>query len=223
MSSVSRGLKDIELIKARFIYLHDNCTFNFIDEGLSVKLLWSMPYKGDRMITYESVYPTESHIMAKSIINKVRGNPKTLSVFDRSLKGRTLTVGYLEWTDNSPFFLSNRIGMVSYDEYTMADGDVITIVTASDNFDLIRDNLSNYGKIMKIQIQSLDPASINGKPRLTAMQEKVLGKALEMGFFNYPKDVHLKEIAEKMGVSVVSVDQYLREAQRKLAMSYLNG
>ncbi len=216
-------LSGIRLVRAKITYLHDSCTFNFINENMSVKLLWSVPYRGDRMITYESVYPIQSKDVAKLIITKVRNNPKTLSVFDRSINGKTLFIGYLEYSDNSPFYLSNRVGTIFYDEYTGTGGDVISMITTADNFDLIREDLSVYGKIVHRQVQEIEAESINGPPRLTEMQEKVLRNAFEMGFFNYPKDVHLKDIAQKIGVSAVSVDQYLREAQRKLIRAYLNG
>lgn len=217
-----RTVPEIEIIKIKFLYYHDRCTFNFIDNEMNVKLVWSMLFRRNKMITYENIFPVNSKQMAKGIINKVRMNPTTVSIFQRVLIGKTLTLGYLERASNSPFFLSNKIGTIYYEECTTNGSDLITMFTSKDNFGFIRDTLSNYGELKNVTTIKVDMGKIKNQLRLTEMQELVLKEALELGYFDYPKKAHLKDLADTLGTSVVSIDQHLRESQRKIAINYFN-
>ena len=58
---------------------------------------------------------------------------------------------------------------------------------------------------------------------LTPRQEEILRKALELGYFEYPKKIRLSELADRLGVSKSTVSQGLRKAQTKVVAAYFRG
>ena len=55
---------------------------------------------------------------------------------------------------------------------------------------------------------------------LTRDQERVLGVALDMGYFNFPKSVGVRELARKLDVSTAYISYKLRSAQKKTIELY---
>jgi len=49
-------------------------------------------------------------------------------------------------------------------------------------------------------------------------EAEVLEKAYELGYFNWPKDISLSELAKVLGVSKATLTQELRSIVRKLAL-----
>jgi predicted DNA binding protein len=63
-----------------------------------------------------------------------------------------------------------------------------------------------------IKVKSVDP--------LTARQEQVLRIALEAGYYDFPRRINLKDLANKLGVSPSSLSEVLRRAERNALMRY---
>jgi|GEM_PF-1430171 len=57
-------------------------------------------------------------------------------------------------------------------------------------------------------------------PMLTERQEEVLLVATRMGYFDVPKRIRTKELAEMLGISQASLTETLRRAVKKLIMEY---
>ncbi|HHT76057.1 MAG TPA: helix-turn-helix domain-containing protein [Methanomassiliicoccaceae archaeon] len=55
---------------------------------------------------------------------------------------------------------------------------------------------------------------------LTKRQEMILEKALEMGYYDYPRGVTGRELAKRLGISQSTLYETLQNAQRKLAETY---
>ena len=62
---------------------------------------------------------------------------------------------------------------------------------------------------------------INDFNLLTKRQESVLDKALELGYFDYPRGVTGRELAKRLGISQSTLYETLQNAQRKLVETYL--
>ncbi len=62
---------------------------------------------------------------------------------------------------------------------------------------------------------------INDFNLLTRRQESVLEKALEMGYFDYPRGVTGRELAKRLGISQSTLYETLQNAQRKMVETYL--
>jgi len=56
---------------------------------------------------------------------------------------------------------------------------------------------------------------------LTIRQKCVLKKAYDLGYFDIPKKVSLKELSNEIGVSPSSTDEIIKRAQKKIISTYL--
>jgi len=62
---------------------------------------------------------------------------------------------------------------------------------------------------------------VNDFTILTKRQERTVEKALEMGYFDYPRGVTGRELARRLNISQSTLYETLQNAQRKLVETYL--
>ncbi len=70
------------------------------------------------------------------------------------------------------------------------------------------------------EVNIIKKQSADLKDDLTPRQRKVLTAAFEMGFFDVPKRITLKELSERVGVSASSVDEIIKRAENKILCRY---
>ncbi len=56
---------------------------------------------------------------------------------------------------------------------------------------------------------------------LTPRQEEVLIKAFITGYYDYPRRMKLDEIARSMGISVSTLAEHMRRAEKKLVEAFM--
>jgi predicted DNA binding protein len=64
------------------------------------------------------------------------------------------------------------------------------------------------------QVDYCSPTEIGSK--LSKMERQIVRVAYDMGYFEFPKQVHLKDIAEKTSLSIPTIDEYIWSSQRKI-------
>jgi predicted DNA binding protein len=75
----------------------------------------------------------------------------------------------------------------------------------------------NTCTIMKIEKSPLtDVYFPNVMPKLSSHQKKALGLAYENGYYKYPRDINLEQLAKIAKVSVSTFQEHLRKAELKL-------
>ncbi len=57
---------------------------------------------------------------------------------------------------------------------------------------------------------------------LTERQEEILRTAYEMGYFEYPKKVNIKTLADRLGMSVSTLSEMLRKSEKKVLEYYFS-
>ena len=57
---------------------------------------------------------------------------------------------------------------------------------------------------------------------LTERQEEILRTAYEMGYFEYPKKVSIKELAERLNMSISTLSETLRKSEKKVLEYYFS-
>ncbi len=71
-------------------------------------------------------------------------------------------------------------------------------------------------KLEKRGFKILDFMSMDEPGMLTEDQESILLYAYERGYYNYPRGVTLKELSESLGLSLSTVAELLRRAEKKI-------
>lgn len=91
---------------------------------------------------------------------------------------------------------------------------------------IITDENRTIGKISKeleaygcdVQVERI--TALGGKGVLTDRQEQVIQEALTHGYFDYPRRIDSEELAEKLGISVSTLSEVMRAAQRRIFTQY---
>ncbi|PSQ16437.1 hypothetical protein BRD00_10620 [Halobacteriales archaeon QS_8_69_26] len=88
--------------------------------------------------------------------------------------------------------------------------------------EVVGDLRERYGEV---RVQSLASAGGDGpggdlvtvrRGRLTDRQREALETAVEMGYFEYPREANASEVAEAMGIGPSTLIEHLTAAQRKV-------
>jgi len=94
------------------------------------------------------------------------------------------------------------------------DGSVELEVLASgkNTVNQLIDSLLSRG----IEVEVLGLTSAIGRRSVTARQEEVVRKALEMGYYDYPRRIRQKDLAKACGVSSSTLAELLRRAEHNI-------
>lgn len=70
-------------------------------------------------------------------------------------------------------------------------------------------------------VEILKKRTLNINDELTCRQREVLRTAFQLGYFDVPKRISLKELSDIVGVSPSSVDEIIKRAEKKILSHYL--
>ncbi len=89
------------------------------------------------------------------------------------------------------------------------------------NFEVFRSIISKLEKTgLKPKVVRMEKYNRKGMG-LTDHQEKILWIALKMGFFEFPRKIHMKELADKLGVSLSTLSETMRRGLKNVLIHYL--
>jgi len=89
------------------------------------------------------------------------------------------------------------------------------------NFEVFRSIVSKLEKAgFKPKVVRMEKYNRKGMG-LTDHQEKILWIALKMGFFEFPRKIHMKELANKLGVSLSTLSETMRRGLKNLLLYHL--
>ncbi len=81
----------------------------------------------------------------------------------------------------------------------------------------ISDELEKFGCDIKIERVT----ALGEKGILTKRQEEIIRVAFSSGYFDYPKRMGSSKLANKLGISVSTLSEVMRAAQRRIFAEYL--
>lgn len=103
---------------------------------------------------------------------------------------------------------------------TTEDGSLILRIMAEK-----RENLRRF--ISKIEKDGCETRIISlrdpeKEDLLTERQEEILKTAYELGYFEYPKRINIKELSERLGMSISTLSEMLRKSEKKVLEYYFS-
>ncbi|MCD6139639.1 MAG: helix-turn-helix domain-containing protein [Thermococcus sp.] len=107
-------------------------------------------------------------------------------------------------------------GMVIFEKGTFTSSEVYLYVICED--ELVRDVIAVLKKVYNGELASIEEYSPEDTPlsKLTRKQLETLLLAHKSGYFDNPRRVTLRELAEMLNLSPSTVKEHLRKAQRKI-------
>ena len=100
-----------------------------------------------------------------------------------------------------------------------SDGGVLWHIMSSDRDD-VRNLVTRLNEAM-FNAELLRLAPIVGHEVLTRRQEEIIMMAFEKGYFETPRKVKLKDLAQVTGVSQATLSEILRKGQKRIVVDYL--
>ena len=90
----------------------------------------------------------------------------------------------------------------------------------SSDFKDLKLQLKDMGSIQYFEISKMTNSSLSTVPKLTRREEDSMRRAWHRGYFNYPKDAGLEDIADSLDLTKSTVNFYIRRGVRK-SLEYL--
>jgi predicted DNA binding protein len=154
----------------------------------------------------------------EALIQDIKKCPAVLDA-DLMVSGRGIVHGMMTTTEG--FGECSRVGA---DVFLLgvemeSDGRVLHRFVAQETC-AIRDLVSRIeGQGNRVEL--LKVRSLQDNEMLTPKQEDVLMTAMELGYFDHPRRIKLKDLATKFKVSMSTLSEIIRGAQRKVIEDYL--
>ena len=141
---------------------------------------------------------------------------------EREKGHNSLRLSLIEKYDDMITSLANEMGAIRKGEFAKNGEEFWHIVIPYVNKESFLQLLPLYGEVKDIQTKRSEFADADSTAMgLTNQESFVLKTAFEMGFFEYPKRAHLKDIAAKTSLSIPTINQYIRISQKKLLTSFM--
>lgn len=101
---------------------------------------------------------------------------------------------------------------------TLGDGRVQwSLITGTDNaYTKLVKNLELYG--CKVELKS--KTRLTSKDILTDRQEEIIRSAYEKGYYDFPKKITIKKLAEIFDISASTLNEILQRGERKIITDY---
>ncbi|WP_254840172.1 helix-turn-helix domain-containing protein [Natronomonas marina] len=106
-------------------------------------------------------------------------------------------------------------------EFTDRGGVLVTIVGTHD---MLREALKAIPEEINVSIQQVgkySPGTRDMLSMLTERQREVFETAVDMGYYDIPREVNQGELAETLGCAPSTVDEHLRKAESKMLSALL--
>lgn len=90
------------------------------------------------------------------------------------------------------------------------------LASGEDTLRQIMQRLSSKG----IEVSVLEVTSDIDREKVTAREEQVVRRALEMGYFDYPRKIRQRELASACGICSSTLAELLRRAERNIIAAH---
>jgi|GEM_PF-609994 len=114
-------------------------------------------------------------------------------------------------------------GLVIFEKGTFDGLSIVLFVTCEDS--LLSEVISTLKEVYKGSVLSVEEYTPENTPlsKLSKRQREVLLLAYKSGYFDNPRKVTLRDLADMLGLSVSTVKEHLRKAQRKILEEAIEG
>jgi hypothetical protein len=108
-------------------------------------------------------------------------------------------------------------------KYIVSQG---TVISDSIAWTIILDGYSELKKLLKefidskIEVKVMKVVKVKQGSIITARQEQIVKIALETGFYDFPRRITLRKLAEKLNVSPSTLSEILRRAEKNIIETY---
>ena len=224
MASGSGGTLDF--VSLDFKITHEGCTTALTSDvrDLVIRMVYCHPFRdrGYNWVVVEAKARDQSSL-SKYVAN-MRKHGRVRSILDtkRDVKNSSVRLSLIEGYEGMISSLAYEMSAVQKLETVQNGEETWRVIIPAINRNTFVELINLYGKVVNFRARSLDyhePAEIAS--RLTNRERDVLRVAYELGYFEFPKNAHLKDIAQKTNLSISTINEYIRCSQRKILAFFI--
>ncbi len=216
----------LDFVSLDFKIMHEGCTTAITNDlkDLVIRMLYCHPFKdrGYNWVVIEA--KSRDRSLLGKYISTMKGHGKVKAILEtkHNVKNSSVRLSLIEGYDGMISSLAYEMGAIQKLETVQNGEESWRIVLPAINRDTFFDLIGLYGKVVDFRIRQVDycsPTEIGSK--LSRMERQIVRVAYDMGYFEFPKQVHLKDIAEKTSLSIPTIDEYIRSSQRKILSFFI--
>ncbi|WP_338602770.1 helix-turn-helix domain-containing protein [Sulfolobus tengchongensis] len=195
--------------------LHNGCWTSYVDDYV-VRSLGRSYQPDDNAVRSLVVVNAKS----MKVLMNLKDEGKIKDIVNVHRYGDNFVVDILQSYNNSILSVLNKYGAIILDTVKTNKREFWSFLTYEYKIPKIIDDLKNLAVVERVKVTDYDPSirEIN----LTELELKCLITAAKAGYFDYPKKVRAKELAQILGIKESTFIYHLRNAQRKMISKLLN-
>jgi predicted DNA binding protein len=222
----SRSGGTLDFISFNFKIVHDGCTTAITNDlrDLVIRMLYCQPFK-DRGYSWVVIEAkSKDRSLLTKYIHEMREHGRVKNILEtrHDIKNSSVRLSLIERYDGMISSFLYEMGALKKMETVVNGEESWNVVIPSINKDACLELIETFGKVINLNMgypKFIDPVELLS--RLTKRELDVIRVAYELGYYEFPKDVHLKDIARKTNLSIPTVNEYIRHSQRKILSLFI--
>lgn len=218
-------LKDIEgtldYVSLDLEIMHDGCTSIITSEydDVVVSLLHCQSFKdrGYSWVVTEARARHPSHL--EKYARSLKKHNKIRSIIESrwNSSNTSLRLSMIEGYEGTVSSLAYEFGALHKMEVASNGCENWKIILPLINHNRFLDIIRYYGEVKMHRSMRFDfNSNYDVIATLSSREKQVFKVAYQLGYFEYPKKAHLKDVAEKTNLSIPTINEYIRASQKKL-------
>ena len=216
----------LDFVSLDFKIMHDGCTTALTNDvkDLVIRMLYCHPFRdrGYNWVVVEAKAKDQS-LLAKYVGNmRKHGRVRSVLEVKHDVKNSSVRLSLIEGYEGMISSLAYEMGAVQKQETVQNGEETWRVVLPTVNRDIFVELINLYGKVVNFRATRLDhhdPVEIAS--RLTNRERDIIRIAYDLGYFEFPKSAHLKDIARKTNLSIPTINEYIRCSQRKILAFFI--
>lgn len=154
-----------------------------------------------------------------TVVEALEGNPDVVKV-EAVVSPTSRILATLQVTDCQACHALAESECFLTDATAMEGGGLVWNILAPDR-STVEDLMKSLDGGPQAELLSIGSAKTKGM--LTDRQEKVIGLAYNLGYFEFPKKINLTMLAQKLGLAKSTLSEILRTGEAKVLHAYFHG
>jgi predicted DNA binding protein len=207
-----KGFNTYPLKLVNIYIIHENCWSKYYLNKDLVEILNLIPYPEKNLLR---VFATVSERGYRDI-TKLKFEERIKEIFNVYRYGNKIFVDLGRDYDNSIFSIITKHNGIVLNTMKYNGGEIWNFLTYEHKINRIIKDLNEIAEIENVNISDNLPLDT-----LTDKEFKILSLAYEAGYFDYPRKIKARDLANMLGIKQSTLIYHLRNAEKKIIGSFI--
>lgn len=220
MSSLDLGL-------VAFKIEHEDCWTRLTsDYPITIRTLFAKPFKEKNVILGMDEIKVSKIDDFKGFMRKFKRHDsihEIIEIFKVDIRRGIYRVLFKERYNGMLMSLLNTYTIFYYKDLIKNGYERLILIMPLEEANTLKLELKALGKLFDFRVKNVNINSfIPTFFDLSKQERYVIMKAVEKGYYNYPREVNLEELGNTIGLSKPTLEEYIRKAENKIMRKIFN-